>query len=171
MTGSGATRAAFLAQIARPVSAIHLATHVLVPEDRRESGSIVFGLSTTHPAGQESPQFLSTPEITALHVPGALVVMSGCSTGLDDPKAGAGLLGLTRAWLMAGATAVITTGWPVEDSSGEIFARFYGFLASGDRGDPASALQHSQIEMIRSGRWLASPSYWASYEVTGGARR
>ena len=102
-----------------------------------------------------------------MRVPDALVVMTGCATGSGDARSGTGLLGLTRAWLMAGAAGVIATGWPVEDSAGGMFSQFYRYLHA---DGPAEALRLSQVEMIHSGTWQSSPSYWASYELTGGSR-
>ena len=102
-----------------------------------------------------------------LHVPGALVVMTGCATAAGDEEAGAGLLGLTRAWQVAGASAVIATAWPVKDSGGEFFASFYQHL---QHSPAAEALHLSQMEMVRSNTWRSEPTYWASYQVTGGAR-
>jgi CHAT domain-containing protein len=131
------------------------------PSGRREA-LIAFGLG---PSGQ--PEALSTSEIGTLDVPGAVVSMTGCDSGEGDIQAGAGLLGLTRAWQIAGARAVIATGWPVNDTNGELFAAFYRYLRS---GSPAEALRRSQVQMIHSGTWRSSPAYWASYQVTGGAR-
>jgi CHAT domain-containing protein len=34
----------------------------------------------------------------------------------------------------------------------------------------AEALRLSQLEMLQSGTWRAEPSYWAPYQITGGAR-
>jgi CHAT domain-containing protein len=101
-----------------------------------------------------------------LDVPGAVVAMTGCESGEGDIRAGAGLLGLTRAWQMAGARAVIATAWPVSDTNGELFAAFYRYLRN---ASPAEALRRSQVEMIHSGTWRSAPAYWASYQVTGGA--
>ena len=102
-----------------------------------------------------------------LRVPGALVVMTGCSSGTGDIRAGAGILGLTRAWLVAGASAVMATGWAVEDFDGDLLPAFYRNLQT---SSPAEALRRSQVEMLHSGTWQADPAYWASYQVTGGAR-
>jgi CHAT domain-containing protein len=121
---------------------------------------IAFGAG---PGGQ--PEFLTTPEVATMHVPGALVVLSGCETGAGIGRPGTGLLGLTRAWQMAGAGAVVATAWPVADSTGAIFASFYRNL--GETG-PAEALERSQIEMIRSKTWRAQPAYWAAYQLSGG---
>src|SRR5262249_37300590 len=106
-----------------------------------------------------------TSDIATMRVPGAIVVMTGCSAGTGEVRQGAGLLGLTRAWELAGAHTVIATLWPTSDSSGEIFENFYRHL----RMVPgARALQQSQVEMIHSGGWRAEPRYWASYQITGG---
>jgi len=68
--------------------------------------------------------------------------------------------------LLAGAGSVLSTGWAVKDSNGEIFASFYRNLRD---ASAAEALRRSQVEMIGSGTWRAAPAYWASYQVTGGA--
>jgi CHAT domain-containing protein len=128
----------------------------------RDEALVAFGLGASAEA-----EFLTSTDIALLHVPGALVVMTGCATGTGDAQAGTGLLGLTRAWLMAGAVAVIATEWPVEDSGGGIFSRFYSYLQG---SAPAEALRLSQMEMIRSSTWQSSPRYWASYQLSGGGR-
>jgi len=171
LTGTQANRAAFVQAIAgagRPAPAvIHLATHVLTPVTRAEQGFIAFGLSGLPGEASPRPGYLATSEIATLHVPEALVVMTGCATGTGDARSGAGLLGLTRAWLMAGARGVISTAWPVEDSPGEIFSLFYRYLSS---NSPAEALRLSQLGMIHSGTWRRAPAYWASYQFTGRTR-
>ena len=142
---------------------IHLATHVLTPPARRDQALIAFAIS-----GAGDPEYLTTSDVAMLHVPGALVTMTGCESGTGEARAGAGLLGLTRAWQMAGAIGVVATAWPVRDSDGRIFSSFYRDLHS---SSPAAALRRSQVEMIHSGTWRASPAYWASYQITGGAHR
>jgi CHAT domain-containing protein len=148
---------------ARRPAIIHLATHIVTPiaaDGLRGEGLIAFGLGSTGEI-----EVLSPAEIALLDVPGAVVAISGCASGADDVRAGAGPLGLTRAWQMAGASAVISTAWPVQDSRGELFSAFYRHLRSVAAPE---ALRRSQIEMLRSGTRRSSPSYWASYRVTGG---
>jgi CHAT domain-containing protein/tetratricopeptide (TPR) repeat protein len=160
LEGTAARRDLFLSQLARGPSAIHIATHVISPPGKQ--AFIVFGL------GQNGEsEALTTADIASLRVPGAFVAMTGCDTGSGEVRAGAGLLGLTRAWQMAGAAAVLATSWNVRDSSGDVLASFYKHL----RDVPAAeALRLSQMEMLNSGTWRAMPSYWASYQITGGAR-
>lgn len=138
---------------------IHLATHVIT---RNTQAMVVFGLG---PKGES--EFLTTTDVASLRVPGATVAMTGCDTAAGDVLPGAGLQGLTRAWQMAGASVVIATSWPVHDSRGEIFGRFYQHF---QHVPAAEALRLSQMEMLRSGTWKAMPSYWAAYQINGGAR-
>jgi CHAT domain-containing protein len=160
LEGAAARRDLFLAELAKGPSAVHIATHVISPGGRQ--AFIVFGL------GQNSEsEVLTTADIASLRVPGAFVAMTGCDTGSGEVHAGAGLLGLTRAWQMAGAGAVLATSWNVRDSSGDVLASFYKHLRS---VPAAEALRLSQMEMLNSGTWRAMPSYWASYQITGGAR-
>ncbi len=160
LRGPDAARARFVEEAGRGPSVIHLATHVVAPRGRRDQAMIAF---TMGPQGE--PEFLTISDIATMHVPGALVVMSGCETGAGIARAGAGLLGLSRAWQMAGAGAVLSTAWPVLDSTGEIFSTFYRHLRA---VRAAEALRMSQIEMIQSGTWRSAPSYWAAYQLSAG---
>jgi CHAT domain-containing protein len=161
LQGTDARKSVFLRQLEGAPSVIHLATHVVLSHDAH--ASIAFGLG---PQGQT--EFLTTTDVASLRVPGAFVAMTGCDTGSGgDARPGTGLLGLTTAWQMAGASAVLATSWPVRDSSGEILASFYKYL---QHVPAAEALRLSQLEMLDSGSWRAAPSYWATYQITGGAR-
>jgi CHAT domain-containing protein len=162
LEGAAAQRDIFLARLNRSPSTIHLATHVLASSSttRSEQAFLAFSLDASG-----RPGLLSTSEIGMLHVPGALVVMTGCATGTGDVRAGAGLLGLTRAWMMAGAKAVVATNWPVPDTDGDLIPAFYRHLRD---NSAAEALRRATVEMIHSGTWQASPWYWASFQVTGG---
>ena len=162
LQGAEARRTRFLELAAHEPAVIHLATHVLVPQGRRGQAFIAFGLNAKAEA-----EFLTTSDVARLRVPASLVVMTGCESGVGEILPGAGLLGLTRAWQMAGAGAVVAAGWPVQDSKGEIFASFYRYLRE---APAAEALRRSQVEMVRSGTWRAVPGFWAPYRVTGGSR-
>lgn len=166
LRGEKASLPAFLASLDSPPSNVFLATHVVAKDTHKEKAFLAFSIG----AGG-SPELLGTAEIAMLHVPGALVVMSGCSSGVGAASPGAGLLGLTRAWLSAGARAVLATGWPVEDSRGDLLPAFYKNLTSRSKSfSPAEALRRAQVEMIHSGTWQADPAYWAAFQLTGGVR-
>jgi len=162
LEGTAAHRGAFLDALHAGPSTIHLATHVLTSTTHPEQAFLAFSLDQ-----HASPGLLSVSEIGMQHVPGSLVVMTGCATGTGDVRAGAGLLGLTRAWMMAGARAVVATNWPVPDADGDLIPEFYQHLRT---SNAAEALRRSQVEAIHSGTWQAAPSYWAAFQVTGGGR-
>jgi len=161
LTGADARRDRFLHLVAERPAIIHLATHILAAPQRKVDEMLAFGLDG---AGQIEP--LSGAEVAMLDVAGAVVSMTGCASGAGEIQAGAGLLGLTRAWELAGARAVIATGWPVGDTSGELFDAFYRNLRS---VSPAEALRRSQVEMIHSGTWRSAPAYWAAFQSSGRA--
>ncbi|MCU1340202.1 MAG: hypothetical protein JWO19_5783, partial [Bryobacterales bacterium] len=152
----------FMQNLNRAPLTIHLATHVLAPSMQSRQAFLAFSLDASG-----SPGLLSTSEIGMLHVPGALIVMTGCATGTGNAQAGAGLLGLTRAWMMAGAGAVLATNWAVPDADGDLIPAFYRHLRT---ESPAEALRLAKMEMIHSGTWQSSPSYWAAFQLTGGGR-
>jgi CHAT domain-containing protein len=73
-------------------------------------------------------------------------------------------MGLTRAWLTAGASAVIASRWPVSDDSGDLFSEVYSApFRSGSRGSFSRALQRAQIATLRGGGPGARLSHWAAY--------
>jgi CHAT domain-containing protein len=141
---------------------IHLATHVFTPPGEAGRAFIAFALN---PAAE--PEFLTTTDIAMLHVPGAVVAMTGCQSAAGDPRPGVGLQGLTRAWSIAGARAVVATLWHVQDSGGRLFASFYQHLHD---STAAEALRLGQVAMIHSGTPLSAPSAWASYQVFQGGQ-
>ena len=162
LTGTAATRKQFLEALVPVPAVVHLATHVLTPSQRPEQAFIGFAVDS---GGR--PELMATSDIAKLYVPRTLVVMSGCATAAGEPIEGAGLLGLTRAWLMAGASGTIATGWPVEDSAADLLPSFYRYWKT---SSTAEALRRSQLDMIHAGDWRSAPSYWAAYQLTGGER-
>ncbi len=161
LEGTLARRDIFLDRLTHGPSVIHLATHVIASHTQAQP-FIAFGLG---PKGES--ELLTMTDIASLRVPGAIVAMTGCESGSGEVRKGVGLLGLTRAWQMAGASAVLATPWSVRDSTGDLFTSFYNHL----RHVPAAeALRLSQMEMLNSGTWRAAPSYWAPYQITGGGR-
>lgn len=155
--GSRADKDELRRALDRRPSVIHLATHVLKSALRPGEAMIALGFG-----GGSSAQFLDSTGIRLLQAPGALVVLSGCSTGSGQILRGAGLMGLARAWLLAGAQSVVASHWPTPDDSGEIFAAFYRYLRA-TPGDFPTALRLAQLEMLQSNSWRSRPSYWAAY--------
>jgi CHAT domain-containing protein len=95
----------------------------------------------------------------------ALVTLSACETGLSRIDPGGELLGLVRAFMLAGAETVVATLWPVSDeASAHLIADFYRAL--GADAAPAEALRTAQLAAARAG---AHPWHWAGYTLHGRA--
>jgi len=146
---------------ARP-AVVHFATHILRSQQRSSSGRIALSVSES---GRD--ELLGPEEIGGWNAGAGLVVLSGCSSGAASVRPGAGLMGLTRAWLMAGTRAVVATEWATPDDVGVFFRRFYQQLRRSSLGDPAEALRMAQIEALRSHDWRSQPSFWAGYFALG----
>lgn len=141
---------------------LHFATHILHPSQGARSGLIVLSLTST---GEH--QVLSPVEIATWNLDGALVALSGCSSGSADALPATGLMGLTRACQAAGASAVVASRWPTPDDAGALFLSFYHYLRTAPQAGPAVALQRAQIDMLRSRTWRSNPLYWSAYFVSG----
>jgi len=109
---------------------------------------------------------LTAEEVLSLDLAGTdMVVLSACQTALGTSVLGEGVLGLRRAFTIAGAGAVIASLWKVPDQETaqlmEIFYREY--LRTGRR---SSALRGAMLAVIadlerRLGQ--AHPSRWAAF--------
>jgi hypothetical protein len=77
-------------------------------------------------------------------------------------------VGLTRAFLYAGAPAVVTTLWSIDDAASEtLMEAFYGHLREGLTN--AEALRAAQLEVLAQEQWQ-TPYYWAAFSLTGDYR-
>jgi CHAT domain-containing protein len=173
LKGAQARRRNVTEQLGRSPAVVHFATHVLPGHGPTEYGVIVLGLGD-----RGETEVLSPIEIARMHIQAGVVVLSGCESATDstasgksrpggyDVRPGAGWMGLTRAWLAAGAHSVVATRWVMPDVDGAFFGAFYGHLRSG-AADAAESLRSAQLEMLHSGGWRAQPRYWGAYFVMG----
>ena len=95
-----------------------------------------------------------------------LVTLSACESGLSKVRRGDELMGLVRAFMVAGAPAVVATLWRVDERSTRLLMeRFYRELSSG--ADPATALRRSQLYLRTLDSQFADPFYWAPFVLIG----
>jgi tetratricopeptide (TPR) repeat protein len=118
------------------------------------------------PAGGEDG-LLQMNEIFTLRTGPCLVVLSACQSGFGRFVRGEGIVGLTRAFLYAGARGVVVSLWNVNDrSTAELMEAFYREMGAGAR--PSSALRRAKLTLLRSA--LAAhrhPSSWAPFVLVG----
>jgi CHAT domain-containing protein len=97
-----------------------------------------------------------------------LVTISACyGSGLRS-YAGEGLVGLSWAFLRAGAHNVIGALWEVNDASTPLLmGRLYGDLDAGS--SPDAALRAAKLSLIHSPAVYRKPLYWAGFQLYTGS--
>ena len=143
---------------------IHVATHGLLNAERPQFTGVVLSLvgNKTHDG------FVRTDEVFNLRLGSPLVMLSACETGLGKETRGEGVMGLTRAFMYAGAPTVGVSLWSVADkSTADLMTDFYKrLLATGDNTTSSGALRAAQLAMI-SGKKYSAPFYWAPFVLVG----
>jgi CHAT domain-containing protein len=125
---------------------------------------------------------LSAEEVATMNLSKVdLVVLSACETGLGKVAGGEGLLGLQRAFQVAGAKSVVASLWQVDDNATRVLmAEFYRNLWE-KKLSKLESLRQAQITMLRSydpkagklrgvggvGPKRPSPFYWAPFVLSG----
>lgn len=144
---------------------LHFATHGLLNNTHPELSGLAFSLFDER--GQRQNGFLRGVDIYNLRLPAELVVLSGCRTALGREVSGEGLVGLTRAFMYAGAKRVVAGLWKVNDAAtAQLMRRFYQEMLGAKRLAPAAALRAAQVSMLQDARWR-SPFYWAAFVQQG----
>ncbi|MEM6353725.1 MAG: CHAT domain-containing tetratricopeptide repeat protein [Cyanobacteria bacterium P01_D01_bin.14] len=138
---------------------IHLATHGFFNASDPLQGSLALSAS-----GQQDG-FLTAKEILDLPLSARLVVLSACDTGRGQIT-GDGVIGLSRAFLAAGADQVLVSLWQVpDDATGELMVSFYQQLEQGQ--SEARALRQA---MLSTREAYPHPYAWAAFTLIGNAR-
>jgi CHAT domain-containing protein len=89
-----------------------------------------------------------------------LVVLSACETGLGDNLVGEGIVGIQRAFMIAGAKSVIMSLWKVDDASTQkLMTLFYSNWVK-KKMTKADAFNAAKIEIKRA---YPQPYYWAGF--------
>ena len=131
---------------------LHLACHGLYRAD-----SPMFSALQLHDG------WLTAADVLALDLTDTFVTLSACESGRNDGGRGDEILGLTRAFLGAGARALCVSLWLVEDeASATLMSCLYEQLAQG--ADYSLALRTAQLTLKER---LPHPYYWAPFILIG----
>jgi len=134
-------------------------------------------------SGQDG--FLTLSEVEDLKLNSELTVLSACDTGSGKYFTGEGIMGLSRAFLLAGSRSVIVSFWPVaSEATVELMTLFYHNLRSGR--SKAESLRLAQLALmggkeakssterglkvtgkVGSGTYAVHPFYWAPFVLIG----
>ncbi len=191
-----ATKKAVREALAR-VRYAHIATHgFFAPEPGEGPREALLGLhplllsglalagANREPKPGEEDGTLTALEVSEMALPKLeLVVLSACYTGLGKPERGEGLLGLQRAFAVAGARTVIASLWAVDDRATQmLMSDFYRIAWDPDSVvSRAEALRQAQLSMLKEGsrRGIGKdagkfdggkpvpPYYWAAFVLSG----
>ncbi len=144
---------------------LHIATHAVADEAQPELSRLV--LSRFDPRGNPLAGEIFLPDIAQLRLQARLVTLSACSAGKGARIAGEGPIHLARAFLHAGARAVVVSLWDVEDeAASELMRNFYEHMHGPARQSPQAALLIAQRDLSRNPRW-GHPFYWAGWTFLG----
>jgi CHAT domain-containing protein len=113
---------------------------------------------------------LTAEEAASLDLRGVeWAVLSGCGTGLGPVQTGEGVLGLRRAFRVAGADTLIISLWPVEDHAArQWFRHLYEARLAG--APTPRAMQTASLEVLERRRAAATtthPFYWGAFVAAG----
>jgi CHAT domain-containing protein/tetratricopeptide (TPR) repeat protein len=129
LIGDSATEAALKQQSLKRYEVLHLAAHGFADTKFPERAALV--LLGDARAGEDG--LLQPREIARYNLHARLVVLSACDTAVGPTLGQEGVVNLARAFFVAGAGAVMTSLWQVDDTlSAALMRAFYGNLVRGE---------------------------------------
>ena len=156
---------------------LHISTHGFYIKENadldnpmRRCGLLLAGANRAWTTGQSEPGqddgILTAEEIAALDLSGCrMVVLSACETGLGDATDYEGVLGLQRAFKLAGVQTIVMSLWRVRDDvTALLMTRFYEHLLA-DKVTPHEAMRRAQRDVRRD---FPDPHNWAAFVVLDG---
>ena len=115
LIGSEASEDALKSSDLETYRVLHFAAHAVVDDSRPERSAVLLA-----PGSDAEDGLLQVDEIAALKLGGQIVILSACRGAAGLHVEGEGILGLSRAFLAAGARAVLANRWPYRDDDAAI---------------------------------------------------
>lgn len=159
-----ATPAAYLGANPERYAYIHFVAHGTASRLSPLDSAIVLSRSTT-----ENDSFkLYARDIIQHPLRAELVTISSCYGAGSRAYSGEGLVGLSWAFLRAGAHNVIGALWDVSDASTpKLMDRMYAAIQSGK--PPDEALRAAKLSLLHSQDSFNRPFYWAPFQLYTGS--
>jgi len=189
-SGTAATEEAFKALSGKSPQLMHLATHgffLPIEENKPKSNECLSTVGGSTFTIQQNPMFrsglvlaggnltwrgekpvpgredgiLTAYEIAQMDLSSTeMVVLSACETALGDVQGSEGVIGLQRAFKLAGVKQLVMSLWQVPDEATmELMTLFYSNWIRGQ--SPQDALRKAQLKMKEK----YAPFYWAAFVV------
>ena len=140
--GAASSRARLLGDL-KPYGVLHLAAHGYLDNEFPQQSGLVL-------SGKAEEVFFTIGDALELDLDADLVVLSACETARGEAVLGEGVQSLARAFLHAGARAVVASLWQVADwAAAETMEGFYREGVK-KRASPAEALRGAKLALRRS---------------------
>ncbi len=162
-----ATPNAYLNSHPERFSYVHFSTHGTASRTRPLESAVVLSKEP----GADTYK-LYARDIVTRHLRAELVTISACYGSGTRAYSGEGLVGLSWAFLRAGAHNVIGALWEVADAptTPELMDSLYRELKDGK--DPATALRDAKLSLLHStnpNSVFKKPFYWAPFQLYAGS--
>ncbi len=160
-TGANAKASQYLSSNPAQFSFLHFATHGTASSLRPLESAIILS-----PEGDSFKLYARDIVKRPLHA--YLVTISACDGAGKRVYAGEGLVGLSWAFLRAGAHNVVAGLWEVSNASTpQLMDELYKGVSAGQ--DPATALRNAKLSLLHSGGIYRKPFYWAPFQLYSGS--
>jgi CHAT domain-containing protein/Flp pilus assembly protein TadD len=161
LTGANATATRFLSSEPEKFSYLHFSTHGTASRTRPLESAVILS-----PEGDSYK--LYARDVLRHPLNAYLVTISACNGAGTKSYAGEGLVGLSWAFLRAGAHNVIAGLWEVSNASTpQLMDELYKGLHAGE--DPATALRKAKLTLMHSTGNYRKPFYWAPFLLYSGS--
>jgi CHAT domain-containing protein/Tfp pilus assembly protein PilF len=136
------------------------------------SGLALSGANRRDQAGQDQDDgILTAEEVASMDLGGVQwAVLSACETGLGELRLGEGVLGLRRAFEIAGVRSLIMSLWSVDDEATRTWMRHLYEGRWNRRRSTSEAVREAGLQVLRERRQRGEsthPLYWAAFVATG----
>jgi CHAT domain-containing protein len=159
-SGQQASPAAYLSSHPAQYSYIHFVSHAVASRTDPLDSAIILSSGNS---SRDSFK-LYARDIMQHPIDARLVTISACNGSGTRSYAGEGLVGLSWAFLRAGAHSVIGALWEVsDDSTPRLMDNLYRGIEAGQ--SPAVALRQAKLTLLHSQDRFRKPFYWASFQI------
>jgi len=161
LTGKDATPASYFSAQPEGFDYLHFVTHGTASRAHPLDSAVILTKS-----GDSAKLYAHEIITRPLHA--YLVTVSACDGVGARAYAGEGLVGLSWAFLRAGAHNVIASLWEVsDDSTPKLMDELYKGLRAGQ--DPGTALRNAKLALVRDPGVFRKPFYWAPFQLYAGS--
>jgi CHAT domain-containing protein/predicted negative regulator of RcsB-dependent stress response len=139
---------------------IHFAAHAAANQNSPLDSALIL-------SRHDNAYQLSAREVMNVPLNATLVALSACRSAGAKTYSGEGQVGLSWAFLRAGARSVVAGLWDVTDrSTALLMADFYDQLSHNI--PPAEALRHAKLTLLHGGGPYQKPFYWGPFQLYAG---